>query len=58
MLTPMLPNIGGKTKSHKGRAKHYLTEAEIQAEEERKKKELEWKVMAAKGQLDAQHSED
>jgi len=53
----MLPNIGGKTKSHKGRAKHYLTEAEIQAEEERKKKELEWKVMAVNGQLDARHSE-
>ena len=42
---PLLCRVGGKTKGHKGRPKHYLTEAEIRAEEDRKKKEREWKVM-------------
>ena len=36
--------LGGRTRGHKGRPKHYLTREEIEAEEQRKKKESEWKV--------------
>lgn len=38
---------GGKSRGHKGRPKRYLTAEEIRAEEEKKKKESEWRVCAS-----------
>ena len=36
--------LGKQKGGHKGRAKHYLTQEEIDEQEQRKKREAEWKV--------------
>lgn len=38
------PSLSGRHKQHKGRAKHYLNPEEVREQEQRKKREEDWKV--------------